>query len=222
VHHRPLRLGDAGLPKPAEQGPLRRWGSLHRRRSLRQQRLRARHRDGRLYGGRQRWRRRRRRRWRRGHGSGVSDAIAADATTPDGAAPDTDDPDSGDLDAAAPDAGDPDTATPDAGDPDTAAPDVGTRDTTTPDADTVAPGGPLVISELHINPWGDGLVSDADGEWIELYNPGSQARSLAGLTLTDDDGKTVVVGAGSVRPPSWWPAPRRSFARRGPRHRRGR
>lgn len=47
--------------------------------------------------------------------------------------------------------------------------------------------GALVISELMIDPK---TLSDAEGEWIELYNPGSRVIDLQRCEL-DDGGKTA-------------------------------
>jgi hypothetical protein len=41
----------------------------------------------------------------------------------------------------------------------------------------------LVINELLANP--GGTISDANGEWIELYNAGSHSVNLQGLVITD-------------------------------------
>jgi cysteine-rich repeat protein len=47
------------------------------------------------------------------------------------------------------------------------------------------PSGTVIITEVMYNPYGKGLVKDADGEWIELYNPGSDPVDLGGVVLKD-------------------------------------
>ncbi|MEY3015662.1 MAG: hypothetical protein RIT45_4397 [Pseudomonadota bacterium] len=79
-----------------------------------------------------------------------------------------------------------------------------TTDTDTGD-DTVAgptlKAGDLVITEIHYNPAGkDTAVTDADGEWFEVYNASGVEVDLAGLLIHDDGndkynvlgGKTLV------------------------------
>ena len=44
-------------------------------------------------------------------------------------------------------------------------------------------GGPIVINEVMVNP---SAVSDANGEFVELYNAGATAVDLQGWTLRDD------------------------------------
>jgi hypothetical protein len=45
--------------------------------------------------------------------------------------------------------------------------------------------GDLLISEIMADP---AAISDTRGEWIELYNPGSEPINLRGLDLGDDGG----------------------------------
>jgi hypothetical protein len=64
-------------------------------------------------------------------------------------------------------------------------------------------GGPMVINEVMINP---AAVSDANGEYVELYNAGPTPVDIAGWTIRDDgsnsftipSGSPVLVEAGSV------------------------
>ena len=55
-------------------------------------------------------------------------------------------------------------------------------------------GGPVVINELMINP---AAVSDAAGEYVELFNGGPVPVDLAGWTLRDDDFDQFTIPAGS-------------------------
>lgn len=48
--------------------------------------------------------------------------------------------------------------------------------------------GQILITEFIQNPR---AVSDSNGEWFELYNPGSTAVNINGWKLADDDGLTV-------------------------------
>ncbi len=55
--------------------------------------------------------------------------------------------------------------------------------------------GQVLISEIMYNPdsYEGGIGKDADlnqSEWVELYNAGDEAVSLAGFYLQDEDGKT--------------------------------
>ncbi|MEO0651322.1 MAG: lamin tail domain-containing protein [Planctomycetota bacterium] len=52
--------------------------------------------------------------------------------------------------------------------------------------------GDLVVTEIMANP---SFVSDASGEWIEVYNPGSEPLDLRGWCLTDDQGQRVVLSS---------------------------
>jgi len=59
-----------------------------------------------------------------------------------------------------------------------------------------AASGEVVVSEIMYNPasYEGGIGSDAppnQTEWLELYNAGDEAVSLAGWFLQDEDGKTV-------------------------------
>jgi lamin tail-like protein/amidohydrolase family protein len=64
-------------------------------------------------------------------------------------------------------------------------------------------GGPVIINEVMINP---SAVSDANGEYVELYNSGTTPVDLAGWTIKDDGtnsftipaGQPVLVAAGGV------------------------
>ena len=64
-------------------------------------------------------------------------------------------------------------------------------------------GGPMVINEVMVNP---SAVSDAGGEYVELYNSGTSAVDIAGWTIRDDgtdtftipSGPSVLVPAGGV------------------------
>lgn len=56
--------------------------------------------------------------------------------------------------------------------------------------------GQVLISEIMYNPdsYEGGIGKDADpnqSEWVELYNAGDEAVSLAGFYLQDEDGKTA-------------------------------
>src|SRR5262245_29792385 len=55
-------------------------------------------------------------------------------------------------------------------------------------------GGPMVINEVMINP---SAVTDANGEYVELYNAGTSAVDLAGWTIKDDGGNSFTIPAGS-------------------------
>jgi len=44
----------------------------------------------------------------------------------------------------------------------------------------------------------DASGAEPDGEWIELYNKASSARSLAGLTLVDGGNRTHTIKAGTT------------------------
>ena len=74
--------------------------------------------------------------------------------------------------------------------------------------DTVAPpnikAGDLVITELHYNPDGtsDAPVSDADGEWIEIYNATDAEIDLTGLTIHDDGKDKYNVLGGNTKIPA--------------------
>jgi 5-methylthioadenosine/S-adenosylhomocysteine deaminase len=57
-------------------------------------------------------------------------------------------------------------------------------------------GGPMVINEVMINP---AAVSDANGEYVELYNSGITPVDLAGWTLRDDGGNSFTIPTGQPR-----------------------
>jgi hypothetical protein len=46
-------------------------------------------------------------------------------------------------------------------------------------------GGPMVINEVMINP---AAVTDANVEYVELYNSGTTAVDIQGWTIRDDGG----------------------------------
>lgn len=52
--------------------------------------------------------------------------------------------------------------------------------------------GALVISELMVDPK---ALSDAEGEWFELYNPGTEPLDLAGCTIADGSAQLHSIGA---------------------------
>ncbi len=154
-----------------------------------------------------------------GRADGAADTAAPDAGLADGEAPDTGNPDSGVPDSGVPDSGvpdsgGPDTGTPDTGTPDTGTPDAGTPDTGVPDTgtpDTSPSGGDadpttglaagdLLITELHPDP---SAVTDAAGEWIEVYNTTAQPIDLRGVALTDKNNKPHLIAGGA---PLWVPA----------------
>ncbi len=54
--------------------------------------------------------------------------------------------------------------------------------------------GVLIISELMINP---GASADADGEWVELYNPTENPVNINGWQLRDDDSDSHLISSGS-------------------------
>jgi len=56
-------------------------------------------------------------------------------------------------------------------------------------------GGPVVINELMINP---AAVSDAAGEYVELYNSGSAPVDVQGWTLRDDDTNAYTIPGGAA------------------------
>jgi len=58
----------------------------------------------------------------------------------------------------------------------------------------------LVVSEIMPNPQ---LVSDATGEWLEIFNRGTQSVDLSGWTIRDDDSDSHLISApgGLVIPP---------------------
>jgi hypothetical protein len=89
--------------------------------------------------------------------------------------------DGGSGDGANPDA----TVVKDAGQPTDSAKADGASPTDLFQADVSQSGPPIVISEIMANPAG---VSDANGEWFELYNNGPSAVDLAGWSIRDQPG----------------------------------
>ncbi len=55
-------------------------------------------------------------------------------------------------------------------------------------------GDPVVVNEVMLNP---AAVSDANGEYVELFNSGPSAVDLAGWTLRDDDFDSFTIATGS-------------------------
>jgi hypothetical protein len=58
--------------------------------------------------------------------------------------------------------------------------------------------GALVISELMVDPK---ALSDAEGEWFELYNPGTELLDLAGCTIADGSAQRHAIAAHVGLPP---------------------
>jgi hypothetical protein len=54
-------------------------------------------------------------------------------------------------------------------------------------------GGPVVINEVMINP---SAVSDANGEYVELYNSGTATVDIKGWTIRDDGGNSFTIPSG--------------------------
>lgn len=74
----------------------------------------------------------------------------------------------------------------------------GRGDLGTPGAPNSCAGGvPLVISEVMQNP---NAVSDANGEWFEIYNPNSSVVDLNGWTIKDEGTDSHVVTGSLVVP----------------------
>ena len=65
--------------------------------------------------------------------------------------------------------------------------------------DVLPEQGDLVISEFLVDPT---VVSDAAGEWVELYNPSGAPRDLLGFELHDDGSDAHLITA-SVVVPAW-------------------
>lgn len=66
--------------------------------------------------------------------------------------------------------------------------------------------GQVLISEIMYNPdsYEGGIGKDADPnqtEWVELYNVGDEAVSLAGYYLQDEDGKTKPLPSSAIIEP---------------------
>ena len=55
--------------------------------------------------------------------------------------------------------------------------------------------GMIIINEIMNNPL---AVADADGEWIELYNPTGSDIDINGLTLTDEGSDTHIINNGGT------------------------
>ena len=55
--------------------------------------------------------------------------------------------------------------------------------------------GMIIINEIMNNPL---AVADADGEWIELYNPTGSDININGLTLTDEGSDTHIINNGGT------------------------
>lgn len=64
---------------------------------------------------------------------------------------------------------------------------------TTPDGQPASTGA-VVITEFMADV---GKVSDNDGEWIEIYNPGDSDLDLSGWTLKDADGDSHLISTGA-------------------------
>jgi hypothetical protein len=60
---------------------------------------------------------------------------------------------------------------------------------------TPTAAGDVVITEIMKNP---DAVSDGDGEWFELYNPGGQMLDLTGCVISDDGSDTHTLGTLSI------------------------
>ncbi len=64
-----------------------------------------------------------------------------------------------------------------------------TKDAGDTGADTSTPLGPnlaagdLVVTEVMFNPYGNGKVADANGEWVEVYNTTAKAYDLGGMVI---------------------------------------
>jgi hypothetical protein len=77
--------------------------------------------------------------------------------------------------------------------------DFGTPGSANPDCVRPArSAGDLVITEIMVDPF---MLSDGQGEWIELYNPGSVGIDLLGCVLRDDDNDRYAVDRPFVVPP---------------------
>lgn len=69
--------------------------------------------------------------------------------------------------------------------------------------------GALVISELMVDPK---KVSDAAGEWFELYNPGPEALDLGGCSIADGSAQLHAIEAHVRVPPQGFVSVARSAA----------
>jgi DNA/RNA endonuclease G (NUC1) len=67
-----------------------------------------------------------------------------------------------------------------------------------PASPDTAPGARIVITEIMANP---GRVSDARGEWFELYNPGDRPVDLKGWTLRSNGDSPQSITASLPVPP---------------------
>jgi hypothetical protein len=67
-----------------------------------------------------------------------------------------------------------------------------------PGVATPAQAGALVITELLADPK---TLSDTDGEWVELYNPGSEPLELAGCRLGGAVGEGNAIASSLVAAP---------------------
>jgi len=77
----------------------------------------------------------------------------------------------------------------------------GPRPEGSPPPDGPGPTGKVIITEFMANP---NAVQDTDGEWIELFNMGSQPVDINGWTLRDDgsDGHVIKASGPLVVPVS--------------------
>ena len=55
----------------------------------------------------------------------------------------------------------------------------------------------IVITEVMQNP---AVLSDADGEWFEVYNGGATPVDMNGWTVRDDGTDSFIIGASTVVP----------------------
>jgi len=80
--------------------------------------------------------------------------------------------------------------------------DGGNADGGNTDGGSPLPGpGELVLTELMIDP---SAVGDAQGEWVELYNPTDRSIELAGLVLGDDNiDAWVLTDSVALAPGAW-------------------
>lgn len=70
------------------------------------------------------------------------------------------------------------------------------------DVAVVGGSGEVVITEIHYNPRGGGLLDDAQAEWFEVYNPGDKPVDLGGVTIRDDgNDKYNILPGEAVVPP---------------------
>lgn len=57
--------------------------------------------------------------------------------------------------------------------------------------------GGLVITEIMYNPYGEGKILDANGEWFEIYNPGEAEIDLGGVIVHDAGKDKFTIAAGT-------------------------